>query len=201
MSTKSVVGGFGALAAVAFGLAAVIAVLTPSIDPEIAELRVMRQHMFAVGSPSVSEREEFRQRVALLSDSQRRDFFHRSQPDMMKVMRQRMDKFFGQSPTNMRLEVSGRADEIVAQREERAAGDAEGGRRGPAGRLAEMSANERDSFRKQLLDRTDPEMRAQISEYRRLVDRELTSRGEQPVRGPEMQAMMGGGPPASGRPS
>ncbi len=62
-----------------------------------------------------------------------------------------------------------------------------------------MTEGQRDSMRKQMLDNIPPGTRAQFSEFRRMINEELKSRGQEEMSGRDMRGMFGGGGGGGGR--
>lgn len=162
-----------------------------SVDPAVAALESQRSVMFS-GDATEEQRDAFRQQVDQLTDAQRRQFFERSRPDMQRRMAERMNELFALPPDQLRQEARQRAADVVATRAQREAGG-DNGRRGggpPGGRGGRTEA-ERDARAKQRLDFVDPSTRAQFSEFRSMVNQELSSRGHNELSGRDMRRMFG----------
>lgn len=168
----------------------------PGADAEVAALEKEREHVFS-GEATREERDAFRQRVDQLTDAQRRQLFDRGRPEMRERMTQWMNELMSLPPEELQREVERRADAVMKVRtESRTDGDRGGGPpRGGPGRGGTDA--QRDQRRKEMLDRIPPTARAQFSEMRGMVNQELARRGQDPVSGREMRAMMGRpqGPP------
>lgn len=161
------------------------------LDPQVAALEAKRQHVFS-GEASQEERQEFRQQVQELTDAQRRQLFERGRPDFRRMAAERMQELFDLPPEELQQEVAVRADRIMAARAEREQRDnAGGGGGGGGGRggWGNMTDEQRDQRRKQMLDVFEPTTRAQFSEFRRMINTELESRGQDPMSGRDMRAL------------
>ena len=168
------------------------------VDPAVAALEAQRDVMFSPNATD-ADRAAFRAQVEALTDEQRRQFFDRGRPDMERRMAERMNEMFNQPPEQLRREAKQRAADINADRATRGANDNRGpgaggppgGDRGPGGR-GPMTAAQRDSMRKQMLDNVPSQTRAQFSEFRKMINDELKAKGQEEMSGRDMRAMMGG---------
>ncbi|TWT46397.1 hypothetical protein [Botrimarina hoheduenensis] len=188
-----------ALVGLVFLLAAgawALGVFGKSVDPRVLELEEQAKNVFG-GDATEEQRAAFREGVQSLTDAQRRELFERGRPRMQEEASRRMNELFSLPKEQLQREISDRADRIVAARREREnrtdQGPPGGGPGGGGGRWGNMSEEQRDSRRKQMLDQFEPGMRAQFSEFRAMVNDELESRGEEPMSGRDMRAMFGGG--------
>ena len=168
------------------------------VDSEVAELESLRdQHVSRMEEMSDEERRETRRsmqaRVEQLDDSQRKQFFESSRPVFQQMMLNRMNQFFEMPPE----EQDERLDQIIDRMEERRAdrqdGGNERGRGGPGGPpgaggrrgdWAKMSDAERDQKRKEMLDKTTPEMRAKVDQFKDMLNERRQERGLDPIDGP-----------------
>lgn len=179
--------GVAALLLIAIG---VWAFRGDGVDPAVAALEAQRDVMFSPNATD-TDRAAFRAQVDALTDAQRREFFERGRPQMERRMSERMNELFNQPPEQLRREAKQRAADIIADRATRGAGDNRG-QGGPPGGRGEMTAAQRDSMRKQMLDNVPPGTRAQFSEFRRMINAELKSKGQEEMSGRDMRAMFGG---------
>ena len=183
--SQRVVAGFVAIAVLvggswAFGL------FGGGEDPEVLELKKARETVFAdrdqmSDADRRAARDNLRQRIDNLSEDQRQAFFRDGREQMMARMTERMESFFELSPEEQLRELDRRVDEIIERRQqgdqaERRRGGGQGG--GPRRNLTEAQRDERSKRR---LDRTNPQLRAQLSEYRRLLNERLQERGQPPM--------------------
>lgn len=167
------------------------AMLHESVDPAVAELEAERSRVFSPDATD-ADRQAFRQRVDSLTDEQRRQLFERGRPQMRERMQERMDKLFDKSPEELRREARARAIDVVEARQARAMnGDSQPA--GPPWARGDMTEAQRDQRRKEFLDMVDPSTRGQMSEFRNLVDEQLTANGHDPLGPGDMRAMMRGG--------
>ncbi|QDV75817.1 hypothetical protein [Botrimarina mediterranea] len=160
------------------------------VDPAVAALEAQRDVMFSPNATD-ADRAAFRAQIEALTDEQRRQFFERGRPQMQQQMQERMNEFFNQTPEQLRQEAARRASDIIADRAARD-DDADLGPGGPPDGRGQMTEAERDSRRKQMLDRIPSQTRAQFSEFRKMINDELKARGQDEMSGRDMRAMMGG---------
>lgn len=167
------------------------------VDPAVAALEAQRETMFSPNATD-TDRAAFRAQIDALTDAQRRQFFERGRPDMERRMAERMNEMFNQPPEQLRREAKQRAADIIADRATRGADDNRGpggppgsGPGGPGGR-GPMTDAQRDSMRKQMLDNIPSQTRAQFSEFRKMINDELKSKGQEEMSGRDMRAMFGG---------
>lgn len=164
------------------------------VDPAVAALEAQRDVMF---SPNASDedRAAFRAQIDALTDAQRRQFFERGRPEMERRMAERMNELFNQPPEQLRREAAQRAADIIAARATRGADDNRGAGSPPGGSpggRGQMTAAQRDSMRKQMLDNIPSQTRAQFSEFRKMINDELKAKGQEEMSGRDMRGMMGG---------
>ena len=177
----------GAVALLFLVASACAAFLWSADDPEVAQLKQVRNDMFAEDRTDEERRQmrdDFRGRIEQLSDDQRRDFFRDSRPMFINFARQRLDDFFTMPPDRQQQRIAEIADRIVERRSLHDSNGPSGAGRGPGGPRGNMTEGQRDERRKRMLDATDPKMRAQIDKFRDLLNDELKRRGEAPMDGP-----------------
>ena len=155
------------------------------IDPEVAELQQLRDEAFQRRDQLTEEerRAQFRavrERVDGLSEDQRRAFHEGGRERFQQMMLQRMDEFYEMSPE----EQAEKLDENIDRMEERRANrdQAGGGGRPDRGR-GDMTAAQRDQRSKERLDRSTPEMRAKMDQFRDMMNERREQRGLEPIRG------------------
>ena len=125
-----------------------------------------------------------------LTDAQR-DALRGDRNQWQQFAQQRMDEFFQLPPDQQRQ----RLDEIIDRMEQRQREAAQnpnanrGGDRGDRGR--NLTDAQRDQRRKERLDRTNPKMRAQFTEFGRRMNERRAERGLPPMQG---RPGRGGGP-------
>lgn len=160
------------------------------IDPQVAELEQMRTQMFANRDVPREERRqqfgELRQRMDNLSEEQRREFWESGREQFRQFAEQRMDEFFALSREDQQKRMDEMIDRMLERRQEReqnpqAGGERRGGDRRQ--RWQNMTEAQRDAASKQRLDRTNPKMRAQFSEFRRMMQERMEARGLPPMQG------------------
>lgn len=160
------------------------------VDPAVAALEAQRDVMFSPNATD-ADRAAFRAQIEALTEDQRRQFFERGRPEMERRMAERMNELFNQPPQQLRREAAQRAADIIADRATRGV-DGDRGAGGPPGGRGQMTAAQRDSMRKQMLDNIPSQTRAQFSEFRRMINDELKARGQEEMSGRDMRGMMGG---------
>jgi len=155
------------------------------LDSEVAELKAMRDDGFSrMGQMTDEERRahfmSLRERAEQLSPEQRRQVFEGGQ----QFFAQRMNEFFAKSPAEQRKEL----DELIDRMEQWQGGN-RGGRDG--GNRPQLSQQQIDQRMKQGLDRTSPEMRARMEQFRTMLNQRRGERGLPPVQGGS-RGMFGG---------
>ncbi len=158
------------------------------MDPQVAELEKMRdENIGRMDQMSDQERRDqwgnFRDRIGELTEAQKKQFFESSRPIFQKMMLDRMNKFLEMSPE----EQNEKLDEIIDRMEQRKASrDADGqgrGQGGPGGNRKNMSDADRDQRRKEMLDKTTPEMRAKFDKFKDMLNDRREERGLDPIEG------------------
>lgn len=161
-------------------------------DPVVAEMQQKAEQVFGENGTQ-EDRRAFFEQARNLTEDQQRQLREWGRPRMQQMMAQRMNALFALPPEDLRREVADRADRVMEARANRSNDGGGGG-----GRWGNMSDSERDARRKQMLDRFDPALRAQFSEFRTMINDELQSRGQDPLSGRDMRSLFGGG--GRGRP-
>ncbi len=192
MKMKSVMGGAAALL---LGLAVAWYFGLFGGDPALAELNRLRAEIEKNdGPPTEEQRAAMRAQMDQLTDAQRRQFWSQNRPEMQARMTQRMNEFMSRPPEVIRKEL---ASKVIAGRAERAKRDANGqgggGDRGGGNRgdRPQRTEAEQDQRAKERLDRFPPEGRAQFSQLRGMVNKELEARGEEPLGRGDMRQVFG----------
>ncbi len=161
-------------------------------DPVVAEMQQLREQMQNL--PEGERRaacDSYRQRIEGLTDVQRQAL-RGDRNQWQQFAQQRMDEFF-QLPPNQHRQ---RLDEMIDRMEQRIKERAQnptanrGDRGGGGGR--NMTETQRDQRRKERLDRTNPKMRAQFTEFGRRLNDRRAERGLPPLQGGPGRG--GGGP-------
>jgi hypothetical protein len=151
-------------------------------DPQVAELQQMRDEMFAERDVPREERRqqfnEFRQRMDNLSEEQRQQLWQSGREEWTRRIEERMDEFFALAPEEQQQRLDEIIDRMVERRQQREQNPGGDGRRGGGrGDWQNMSDAQRDARRKQRLDQTSPKMRAQFTEFRRMMEDRMEERG------------------------
>jgi hypothetical protein len=167
------------------------------VDPVVAAIESQRDEMFRSGQqPTEAQRDVFFQQMQSLSDAQRQQLFERGRSFMQQRIQQEFASFFALSPAEQRKKLDAQVNDII---ERRKSGQGDGfGPPGGRERFANLSQSQRDEFRKRRLDMIDPKSRAQMAEYREMLNDRLKERGQPPMEGPG--PFPGTGPPGFGRP-
>lgn len=175
----------GALTILLVGLAAWMFGFFNRPDPAVAELQQLGSQMWDKNLPDAQRnqlRTDFRQRMELMTEDQRRAFFNANRAEWDGRMRERMDEFFAMSKADQQKRLDEILNRIVQARSsqqqnansrgDRGAGNNRGGRRN-------MTDAQRDERSKRRLDHTTPKMRAQFAEFRKQLDARAQQRGIQ----------------------
>lgn len=184
---KKIAIGVAALLFIAIG---VWAFRGDGVDPAVAALEAQRDVMFSPNATD-ADRAAFRAQIDALTEAQRRQFFERGRPEMERRMAERMNELFNQPPEQLRREAKQRAADIIAARATRDDNN-DRGPGGPPGGRGQMTDAQRDSMRKQMLDNIPSQTRAQFSEFRKMINDELKSKGQEEMSGRDMRGMFGG---------
>lgn len=147
-------------------------------DPALANLKQLGEQMRDESLPQAQRdqmRGQFRQQMENLSEDQRQAFFDANRGEWMARSQQRMNEFFAMSKADQQK----RLDEILNRMaqprsgSQNARGNPNGG--GPGGR--NMTEAQREERSKRRIENTDPKMRAQFSEFRRMLGERAQQRG------------------------
>jgi hypothetical protein len=161
-------------------------------DPRLAHVRQLRQEMAGASGLPANERRErwnqLRQEVRQLSPEQRRQL----RGDRRLSMQKELQDFFKLSKEQRVVYLDARIDRAEAARKERDAARAEAAANGtpiprppgPQGRGRGGTEEEREQRRKEFLDRTTPEQRALMAEFRKEMADRREQRGLPPNQGP-----------------
>lgn len=170
-------------------------------DPVVAEMQQLRDQMFSNRDLSDQQRREqwqdFRQRMDGLSEDQRRALWEGGRERFQQMAQRRMDEFFALPPAEQQERLDDIIDRMMERQRERAqnGGQANRGDRGRRGnRGANLSDTQREQRRKERLDRTNPKMRAQFTEFRNRLNDRMKERGLAPIEGRGLWGRGGGGP-------
>ncbi len=156
-------------------------------DPVVAEMQQLRDQMFENRDLPDAERraqwDNFRQRMDGLTDAQRDTLRDGGRERWQQFAQQRMDEFFQLPPDQQRERLDEMIDRMEQRQRERAQNPNanRGGRGGDRG--GNMTEAQRDQRRKERLDRTDPKMRAQFTEFGRRMNDRRAERGLPPIEG------------------
>lgn len=153
-------------------------------DPAVAELQQIRDQMSADLPDAERDqlRDQFRQRLASLSDDQRRAVFAAGREQWQQRSEQRMDEFFAMSRPDQQKRLDESINRMLERRNQPNQNQAAANRngRGDRGGGRNMTEAQRDARAKQRLDRSTPKERAQRAEYRRRLQERLQQRGINP---------------------
>jgi len=156
-------------------------------DPVVAELQQMRDQMFTNRDLPEAERraewQNFRQRMDSLTDAQRDAFRQSSRDGWRQFAEQRMDEFFTLPPAEQQQRLDEILDRMIERQRQREQNPTARDRGNRGGRGRNLTDAQRDERRKRRLDRTDPKMRAQFSEFRRMLNERAQQRGLPPMQG------------------
>ena len=161
-----------------------------SKDPRRAELEQLQARLSDDGKklPRDEQRklwQEMRQKMDQLPEEDRQEIRREMWQERRVRMEQELDAFFALPPDKQKVELDKRIDQMEKWRKDRAArpqGDrgqrsanGRGGNGGNRGRNA--SEQERNKWRKRMLDNTDPKQRAQWRAYRDMMNDRRKERG------------------------
>lgn len=156
-------------------------------DPVVSEMQQLRDEMMNNRDlPDADRRaqwDNFRQRMDSLSDDQRRAVWESGRE---RFGRQRMDEFFQLPPAEQKKRLDEMIDrmQVRQQNPNASRGGPPGGRGYGGGR--NMTESQRDQRRKEMISRTDPQMRARFDQFRQLLNDRMKERGIQPPPGGRM---------------
>ena len=186
----------------AFGVAWLLGWIRFTTDPRVVEIRKLqeaaRQKFVATGGPSnlteateaVAAMAQIREKVQALPPNLRAEVERSGGGMFRSAMRARIDAYFSLPPQKRQAELDRqiRQEEMMRKAFDAAgavAGALGGGAGGQAGGGPPRggSDDDRNRWRKEMLDRTTPEQRARYVEYRRAMDERRTQLGL-PPRGP-----------------
>lgn len=181
MNKKRLVGSLLAVITV-WGICWALGLLDAK-DPAVAELEQDRDAALARRSELTEEqrREQFtsfREKVGQLTEKQRREFLESTRPIMQRVIMERLNDFFAQSPEEQR-EALDRLIDAIELRRKQAGGTANAGSSGSTS----VTPEQLDQRLKGMLDRTTPEMRAKFAQFREMMANRLRERGLPPTQG------------------
>jgi hypothetical protein len=129
-------------------------------------------------------RAQFRERIAGLTDTQRRAVFAGARDQWRLRDQQRMDEFYAMPRAEQRKKLDESINRMLSPRNQPRLASADrgarGGGTGAGQRGANMTPAQRDARSKQRLDRNTPKERAQRSEYRRQIRERMQQRGINP---------------------
>ena len=190
-----VILGIATVVAVTWGLS----LFGSRVDPEVQQLQQLRDSMFSKrdqmsGEDRRAAWNNIRQQVEGLSDEQRQEFVADGREQIMVYLHERMDTFFVLPPQEQRRRIDERVAQIIERRQNPDRGGSRGGGQGrdigrgennhhPGGHQRGRTEAQRDEHRKRRLDRIDPRLRAQFTEYRRLLNERLEQLGHKPSHG------------------
>ncbi len=147
-------------------------------DPALANLKQLREQMRDDKLPQAQRdqlRGQFRQQMESLPEDQRRAFFEANRGEWMAQAQQRMNEFFAMSKADQQKQLDEILNRMTQQQSggQNARGNRNGG--GPGGR--NVTESQREERSKRRIENTDPKMRAQFSEFRRMLSDRAQQRG------------------------
>ena len=153
-------------------------------DPVVAEMQQLRDEMRENRDLPEAERraqwDSFRQRMDGLTEAQRTAVWESDRGNWQQEGRQRMDEFFQLPPADQQERLDEIIDRIVARQQNpnanRGGGGGGGGGAGRGG-WRNMTDSQRDQRRKEMLSRTDPQMRAHFDQFRQMLGDRMKQRG------------------------
>ena len=173
---KAIIGGCVVLllsvtAAWAFGLFG-------GTDPDIAKLQDLGEQMTQANLPQAQQdqlRSQFREQMGTLTDDQRRTFFDANRDQWESRSQEQMNAFFAMSKADQQK----RLDEMITRMSQPRDNQRSGaGNRTPnGGGRASMTEAQREERSKRRLDRSTPKTRAQLAEFRKMLDQRAWERG------------------------
>ena len=169
----------------------------PATDPRVAEIRALQEEarakFAANGGPStmaeatafVASTNAIREKIEALPEPLRRQVEQQGGGMMRGMFGGRIDAYFAAPPAKRQAELDRQIDQEEIMRKAFEAGSAVanaagGGRRdsgGGGGPPRDGSQDDRNRWRKNMIDRTSPEERARYAEYRRAMEERREKRG------------------------
>ena len=173
---KTIIGGcvmllLCVLAAWAFGLFG-------GTDPALAKLQELGDQMAQANLPQAQQdqlRSQFREQMGTLTDDQRRAFFDANRDQWQSRSQEQMNAFFAMSKADQQK----RLDEIITRMSQpRDNQRSRAGNRTPnGGGRRSMTEAQREERSKRRLDQSTPKTRAQLAEFRKMLDKRAQERG------------------------
>lgn len=162
-------------------------------DSQLAKVEALREELFRQPPEQVppAERREqwaaWRQEIDKLSPEEREQFFASMRARMTQRMQEQMDRFFALSPEQQQAELDKQIDRMQRWEQRAAQRGGDGARRGgPPGFRGrggdQLDPEKRNEWRRRMLDGTTPKLRAQFTEFRRLMNERRQQRGLPPMR-------------------
>ncbi len=145
-------------------------------DPAIAKLHDLGAQMRDTNLTAAQRdqlRGEFRQEIQSLTDAQRHAFFESNRGQWESRTTQRMNEFFAMSKADQ----TKRLDEIIDRMLKPSTGGQNATNRNGSGNRAGMTDAQREQRSKQRIENSNPNTRAQSSEFRRMLDQRVQQRG------------------------
>ena len=148
-------------------------------DPAIAKLQEIGDQMSASNLSDGQRdqlRDQFRTQMRSMTDEQRRAFFDANRGQWEARSAQRMNEFFAMSKADQTKRLDEIINRAVAQQKQNHGQNANRGGNG-GGNRGSTSEAQREERSKRRLDSTSPKMRAQYSEFRKMLDNRAAQRG------------------------
>lgn len=151
-------------------------------DPAVAKLQQLSDQMSDKNlSPAQVDqlRGEFRQQLPTLTDDQRHAYFEANRDKWMARSQEQMGEFFAMSKADQQKrldEIIGRMTQPRDNQRQNNSGRGQSTNNGRDGR-GNMTEAQREERSKRRLDSTSPKMRAQYTEFRRMLDKRAEERG------------------------
>jgi len=148
-------------------------------DPAVAKLQEIGDQMNGSNLSDAQRdqlRDQFRTQMRSMTDDQRRSFFDANRDQWQARSAQRMNEFFAMSKADQTKRLDEIINRSVAQQKQNQGQNATRGGNG-GGNRGSMSEAQREERSKRRLDSTSPKMRAQYSEFRKMLDNRASQRG------------------------
>jgi hypothetical protein len=144
-------------------------------DPAIAQLQELGKQAFDDKLPESQRdqfRSQFRQQMGSLTEDQRRAFFDANRDQWQARSQERMNEFFKMSKADQQK----RLDEIINRMSQPRNNQRQNAGQG-GGRGSSMTEAQREERSKRRLDSTTPQGRAQMAQFRKMIDQRAAERG------------------------
>jgi len=147
-------------------------------DPKVAQLQSLGTQMWDRSLPDAQRnqvRQDFRQQMNSLTEEQRRAFFDANRDQWTGRMQERMNDFFKMSKSEQQKRLDEILNRMTQARGSQQQNQSKAGANNRGTR--NMTDSQREERSKRRLDRTTPAMRAQMTEFRRMLGDRAQQRG------------------------